>query len=85
MEDKMIIIRLCECTDPNVLYGALKVPYDKIEEIQNAIYHIKQRFYDENDEWYNMEWQIENLLEKLQKQFPEIEQVNFAINDCLEC
>lgn len=85
MEDEMIIIRLCESVDPNVIYGALKVPYHKIKEIQKAIYHIKERFYNEEDKWYNEEWDVCDLIEKLQEQFPEIEVVDFETYDYLVC
>lgn len=81
----MTIITLRENTDTDVIYGALKVPADKIKEIQKEIYKIKERFYDKTDEWYNDAWDIEDLIIKLQEKFPEIETVAFENTDYLEC
>ena len=55
--------RLVECSDYDVQYGILTVEGVSVEEVQNKIYDIKNRFYDEG---FN-DWCIDDVFE----QFPE--------------
>jgi hypothetical protein len=47
-----MVARLVECSDYNMQYGILTVENASLEEVQNKIYEIKKRFYDEGfDDW----------------------------------
>lgn len=57
-----MIARLVECTDYDVVYGILEVKNVDENTVQQKIYEIKNRFYEEDFE----DWTIEDVLE----QFP---------------
>jgi hypothetical protein len=47
-----MVARLVECSDHDVQYGILTVQNVSLEEVQNKIYEIKNKFHDEGfDEW----------------------------------
>ena len=58
-----MIARLVECSDYDVQYGILTVENASAEEVQNKIYEIKNRFYNEG---FN-DWCVEDIL----AEFPE--------------
>ena len=58
-----MVARLVECSDYDVQYGILTVENVSVEEVQNKIYEIKNKFYDEGFE----DWTIDDVLEN----FPE--------------
>lgn len=58
-----MIARLVECSDHDYQYGILTVENVSLEEVQNKIYEIKKRFYDEGFD----DWCIDDVFEK----FPE--------------
>ena len=69
--------RLVECSDYDVQYGILTVEGVSAKEVQNKIYEIKNRFYEEGfDDWcvddilaeFPEEWewditQVDNIIE----------------------
>ena len=58
-----MIARLVECSDWGVQYGILTVENVSVAEVQNKIYEIKNRFYNEG---FN-DWCIDDVL----AEFPE--------------
>ena len=58
-----MISNLVECSDYDVRYGILTVENVSVEEVQNKIYEIKNRFYEEGFD----DWCIDDVFE----QFPE--------------
>ena len=58
-----MVAKLVECSDYDVQYGILTVENVSIEAVQNKIYEIKNRFYEEGFD----DWCIDDVLE----QFPE--------------
>lgn len=55
-----MIARLVECSDYDVVYGILTVENVSVQEVQNKIYEIKNKFYDEGFE----DWCIDDVFEK---------------------
>ena len=53
-----MIAMLVECTDYDVVYGILKVEAVDEETVQQKIYEIKNKFYEEG---FN-DWTIEDVL-----------------------
>lgn len=86
MLDGKIIIRVAECTDSDMTYGALAIPETLgVANVQNAIYDIKDKFYDEDSELYNNEWTIDDLMEQLNKIYPDVEWLNnYETRDYIE-
>ena len=67
-----MVARLVECSDHDCQYGILTVENASIEEVQNKIYEIKNKFYDEGfDDWY-----IDDVL----MEFPEEWKWNYESN-----
>ena len=58
-----MIARLVECSDYDVVYGILTVENVSVQEVQEKIYEIKNRFYDEEFD----DWCIDDVL----AEFPE--------------
>ena len=58
-----MVARLVECSDYDITYGILTVERVSVEEVQNKIYEIKNKFFEEG---FN-DWCIDDVLE----QFPE--------------
>jgi hypothetical protein len=58
-----MVARVTDCCDHDAHYGILTVENVSIEEVQNKIYEIKNRFYEEDFD----DWCIDDVLE----QFPE--------------
>jgi hypothetical protein len=58
-----MVARLVECSDYKVMYGILTVENISVEEVQNKIYEIKNKFFEEGLD----DWTIDDVLE----QFPE--------------
>lgn len=58
-----MVARLVECNDYDVQYGILTVENVSVEEVQDKIYEIKKRFYDEGFD----DWCIDDVFEE----FPE--------------
>jgi hypothetical protein len=79
MEDK-IIIKLVECTDSDVEYGALIMPKNLIKVVQKEIYNIKEIF----DEEGFYDWSIEDIMKKLQEKYPEVEVASYEANNYIE-
>ena len=47
-----MVARLVECCDYDVVYGILTVENVSVDTVQEKIYEIKNRFYDEGfDDW----------------------------------
>lgn len=71
-----MIARLVECTDYKMVYGMLEIKnVDSIEEVQNKIYEIKNKFNEQGiDDWSN-----DDIFEK----FPEEWDWNFISEDCI--
>ena len=55
-----MIARLVECSDYDEIYGILEVEGISTEEVQDKIYEIKNRFYDEGFDG----WSIEDVFEE---------------------
>ena len=67
--------RLVECSDYDVQYGILTVEGVSVAEVQNKIYEIKNRFYDEDfDDW---------CLDDVFEQFPEEWEWDFVQTDAV--
>ena len=58
-----MVARLVECSDYNMQYGILTVENASLEKVQNKIYEIKKRFYDEGFD----DWTLDDVL----MEFPE--------------
>ena len=58
-----MIARVVECQCHDLTYGMLKVENVSAAEVQQRIYEIKNKFYDENID----DWTIEDVF----KQFPD--------------
>ena len=58
-----MVARLVECSDYDVVYGILTVENVHIDTVQEKIYEIKNRFYDEGFD----DWCIDDIL----AEFPE--------------
>ena len=55
-----MVARLVECSDHDCQYGILTVENVDLKEVQDKIYEIKNKFYDEGFE----NWCIDDVLEK---------------------
>ena len=55
-----MVARLVECTDYDVVYGILTVENATAKEVQDKIYEIKKRFYDEGFD----DWTIEDVMDE---------------------
>lgn len=74
MLDGKIIIRVTECTDSDIVYGALAIPEAiSVKDVQQTIYDIKNKFYDEKSDLYNEAWDVKDLIEQLNKIYPDVE------------
>lgn len=71
-----MVARLVECTDHDCQYGILTVENVSLEEVQNKIYEIKKRFYDEGFD----DWCIDDVFEK----FPKIWEWDYVQTICDE-
>ena len=60
---KEICARLVECSDHDYDYGILHFKNASLDEVQNKIYEIKNKFYNEDFD----DWTIDDVLEE----FPE--------------
>ena len=71
-----MIARLVECTDYKMVYGMLVVKnMDSMEEVQNKIYEIKNKFNEQGiDDWSN---------DDVFAEFPEEWDWNFIEEDCI--
>ena len=58
-----MVARLVECTDYDTTYGILTVENASVDEVQDKIYEIKNRFYDDGFD----DWCIDDVL----NEFPE--------------
>ena len=58
-----MVARLVECSDYDMQYGILTVENVSVKEVQDKIYEIKNKFYDEGFE----DWTIDDVFEE----FPE--------------
>lgn len=58
-----MIAKVVECSDYDVIYGILTVENVSIDEVQEKIYEIKERFYNEGFD----DWTIEDVF----AEFPE--------------
>lgn len=65
--------RLVECSDYDVIYGILTVENVSVKEVQDKIYEIKKRFFDEGFD----EWCIDDVF----NEFPEEWEWNFISDD----
>ena len=65
--------RLVECSDYDVIYGILTVKNVSVKEVQEKIYEIKKRFFDEGFD----EWCIDDVF----NEFPEEWEWNFISDD----
>lgn len=79
MEDK-IIIKLVECTDSDVEYGALIMPKNLIKIVQKEIYKIKKIFDEEGFD----DWSVEDIMKRLQEKYPEVEMAPYEVNNYIE-
>ena len=68
-----MVARLVECSDYDVLYGILTVENASVEEVQNKIHEIKNKFFEEGFD----DWCIDDVLE----QFPEEWEWNCVSSD----
>lgn len=71
-----MVARLVECSDHDYQYGILTVENVSLKEVQDKIYEIKNKFYDEGFD----DWCIDDVLEK----FPEEWECEFIQTDCNE-
>lgn len=72
-----MVARLVECSDYDVQYGILTVENVSLEEVQDKIYEIKNKFYDEDFE----DWTIDDVL----MEFPDKWEWDYVQgNDILE-
>jgi hypothetical protein len=55
-----MVARLVECSDYDVQYGILTVENVSVKEVQDKIYEIKNKFYDEGFE----DWTVADVLER---------------------
>ncbi len=55
-----MVARLVECSDHDVQYGILTVENVSVEEVQNKIYEIKNKFFDKGFE----DWTIDDVFMK---------------------
>ena len=71
-----MVARLVECSDHNYNYGILTVENVSMNEVQNKIYEIKRKFYDEDFD----DWCIDDLF----AEFPEEWEWSFESTDINE-
>lgn len=80
MKENEVIVKLVECSDSDVEYGALIMPENLIDIVQQEIYAIKERWYEEGFD----EWCTEELIEEVQKKYPEVKQAPYLISNYIE-
>lgn len=80
IEENEVIIKLVECSDSDVEYGALIMPENLIDAVQQEIYAIKERWYEEGFDG----WCTEELIEEVQKKYPEVKQVPYLLGNYIE-
>lgn len=68
-----MIAKMVDCSDHDAQYGILSVDNISLEEVQNKIYEIKRKFYEEGFD----DWCIDDVFEK----FPEEWEWNFIQTD----
>jgi hypothetical protein len=68
-----MVARLVECSDYDTIYGILTVENVSLKEVQEKIYEIKNKFYDEGFD----DWCIDDVFEK----FPDTWEWNFVQGD----
>lgn len=68
-----MVARLVECSDYDTIYGILTVENATVKEVQDTIYEIKNKFYDEG---FNG-WTIDDVF----MEFPDTWEWNFVQGD----
>lgn len=60
-----MVARLVECSDHDYQYGILTVENVELKEVQDKIYEIKNKFYDEGFDG----WCIDDVFEEFPKEW----------------
>lgn len=60
-----MVARLVECSDYDEVYGILRVENVSAREVQDKIYEIKNRFYEDGFE----DWTIEDVLDEFPQEW----------------
>lgn len=67
--------QLVECTDYKMVYGILVVENASVKEVQEKIYEIKNKFYDEGFD----DWTIDDVLNELPDDWEWDFETNFDV------